>query len=395
MKLSKQYLLYSSSRVISLVNSTLAAKVLTPEQLGASAIIQSIATQVSTTVDLGLNDYASRNKFLDSINELFYNILVFRLLTTISILIPILLLVTYTNDTINGWWSFIIAIFLLKNATDTLFYYRTIDEMRTYYVFAFLPPLFTAIIYFFTLEGTTIQAYDLLVITSTVLVSNLALVMRMIYQTGVYKFNVRFLFHYLRLNWLLVISTAMNTYTSAGIIIVAAYFLSQDDLGIIRTSLILIVPLELFSSVLHSWLYPRVVTWAKDVNFYQNVKLVYKYYYLLLFVFLGYIILVPDVLFFLGSNFRANEDFIILAVLAKLVAIMFLPYHIAIYTDKSNIFPFFASTWNLLITLSIGGYFIWKYNLVGVGFSLVYLEIFYGGLCVYFTYKLKLSTNVN
>ena len=382
----KQISVFYFAKFLSFVNSSLAAKYMTPELLGPSTIIQSISSNLYSFADLGLNDYASREKLNPKINNIFFNILFYRFSITLLIFAPLIFILKTEIFNLDIWWCLLVFLTVLRLATDTLFYFRTIDRMEIYYLISIIPPLITSVIYFIFIKNIEIEAFDLLIVVSSSLIANLILIFIIFKKIKTYHIQFNFIFNYFKKNLKLIISSSLNIYTSSGILLIAAYFLSIKDMGIIRASFILVVPLEMLFTLYSNWLFPKVICWIND-KFYSFEYLKFLKYYVKIFFLL--IIIFPIFVFLfleiVGEDFFVDLYFILILGSSKLVSIFFLPYQIAIYTDKSNLIITKVSLTNFFFTILVSFFFISSFGVIGVAFSILFLDMFYSIICIYYS----------
>jgi O-antigen/teichoic acid export membrane protein len=364
-------------KLISLCNSVYIIKLLGAEKIGVSTLMQSYTNLSSIGYDFALNEIILKSQKKDNENQLFINAIIFRLLIAIALGIVIFFLARLIIPLEGEAYLIGFLVFaILKNSIDPLIIYRNSEKMELYYIIGIISPIMVSVIYLSMNKDRVFTGLDFISVHATMFIGNLILLGAWLKNITEIKVKIKPIVELIRNNWAITLGSMVHTLTFSFQIIIAGMLLNLEDLGVMRASMILVLPLELAYSVMQNktFIYLKSLVGrddSRDVIFKtaRRSLLVYGIGIILL-------MLIPESFFskILGYDYRYNHEFFIIVGVGKLILIIMAPISLSMYLLQGR-GAILNSSVVMFIVMLLTTVLTYYFSLVGLALSMVIVDL--------------------
>jgi O-antigen/teichoic acid export membrane protein len=373
-----QFIVISLTRVLSFINTYFANRILSLENLGVSSLLQVSAQNIAVLSDFGLNEVSTREYRNSHIFEILGSILIFRLGLSIILCFLVSIAWLYIENRYFTWATLaILFVCVIKNGSDMLYVYRTLNNLLEFYLINLAAPVIVGFFYYFSLKDLAyVPGVELLILTSVSSVLNGIMLLRMRGKIKL-NFNYSITKNYIISSWKLSLSAIINVFVSSGLIYYCAIILDIGALGLVRTTLLLIVPFEILLYVVNNFFMRDFFSCRS-----AGERLVFYHKYLMrMFPILFFSIIIvlsinENILaVVLGYDYKLSIFYFKIIAMSKIFLLSFLPFTQILYTDNKNNMPLFSST--LVVFVSMPGflYSIENYSLIGLAITQASVDV--------------------
>ena len=385
-----QYIFIAFTRIISFINSIYAYRLLPTENIGMSTLLQASSAHISVFVDLGLNEYATREAQNHKIKEIISTILYFRIIVSIILLTCTFIFVTiFDYGTLNYFVMLVIFLLILRSSTETLFIYRTIGRLTEYYLLLLSGPVIIAVMYFLLLDDLKkIAAIELFLLAFVNTMVNGLLIMR-VRKYLTLSFRWQSVATYIFGNWKLSLAAFLNVTITSSLVYYVSYLFDFEILGLMRVSLLFVLPFELvYFTLMNYYMKELFECDTRKKRFLFLKKYFSKALPLVLLMFICLLgIYNTSLLSVLGLNEKISLDFMAIMIVSKILMVGFLPFIVIPFADNRNNLPLFNSVFSGFLVFVFAFLLIKQYNLVGLAVTNLVLDLSSCVLGFFYFYK--------
>ncbi len=384
----KEIIILATSRAINLYNSVGIVKIMGPENIGISTLMQSYTSISAIGYDYALNEIILKSQRKNNANDLYATVLFLRLLlaSTISIII---ILLAFAIDWIKApIYIICFVIFaIIKNSIDPLLIYRNTGKMDIYYSVGIISPIMVAIIYSLLNEKYIFAGIDFITINLSLFLVNIILLLKWIKKLDKIKIRLKKVIFLIKNNWGISLGSIINTITFSMQLIIAGLILGVGEIGVMRASLILVLPLELIYQVIQNKTFIDVknIIDRNDANnlIYDEVKKNSRLF--VIPVLLAMIIPENFIQQILGHDYKYSHSFFVIVAVSKFMLIVSAPLTLSMYLIDGRK-AILESSLLMFITMFIAIPFVYYFHLIGLALSMFLVDAM---LPAYGFYKLR------
>lgn len=342
------------TRLISLLNSIFAVKTLGSYNIGFSNVVQTTINQTSIIYDGNLNSVGIR-KIIESKYsnlEIAYKIISLRFLVSFLVSFFWIIVVFLTQPTHQMVW-FIGGLYIIVNALDLNFYFRSLSIYNTYIVISGLTPVLIGIFYYIFLHSSDQTGLDLVILFISSLITCFLSWLYIYFKKGIFVLKFYTLKEYCSVfneNKMLWYSSVIGIAYPAIQVYLIAYLLGLKENGVYKASFLFIVPLDMFITTFTGIILPKITEWKMQgiESYKKNVNNLFKK--LLLFfpiIFISLSLISKDIFHqIVGNKYIFSFDVFRIVLMGKIIMIIFLPYTCTIIANRQD-------TYNLGITFIV------------------------------------------
>lgn len=364
--------------MLSFINTYFANRILPLENLGVSSLLQVSAQNIAVLSDFGLNEVSTREYRNTRIFEILGSILIFRLGLSIIFCFLVSIAWSYIENRYFTWVTLaILFMCVIRNSCDMLYVYRTLNKLLEFYLINLAGPVIIGLLYYLALKDLAyIPGIELLILTSVSSVLNGIMLLRVRDKVQL-NFNYPIIKKYIINSWKLALSAIINVFVSSGLIYYCAIVLDLGSLGLVRTTLLLIVPFEILLYVANNF-YMRdffsCISAGERLAFYFSY---FKRMFPILFISIIIVLIVNENILaaVLGYDYKLSIHYFKIIAISKIFLLCFLPFTQIIYNDNKNNMPLLSSALVALISIPGFLYSIENYSLIGLAMTQASIDV--------------------
>ena len=383
------------SRLVSMLNSIYAVSVLGPYNIGFTGIIQSSISQASIFYDGGLNAVGIRSLVESGRSdlEIAMKIVSFRFLISFALALLWFLSVLVFEPKNQLVWM-IGSFYIIINALDLNFVYRSLGNFNVYALIMSLGPVLVAGLYRSYLFNSYQVGFDLYFLFVG---SALTCILAWLYVYFKLKIKLLRFFHFREYFNLFKMNKSMWFTSIIGIVYPAiqvysiALLLGLTENGIFKASFIFLVPIELLSTTLAGVILPKLSEWrANGAKFYNDrVTTLGRLFFILFFFVFFLIFLIPSNVLqdLVGIDYLFSFDVFRIVLIGKIVMIVLLPFSVALVANKQDSLNLKISIGVLLISFFFNFTLIPEFGLKGAAVAMMICDMAFPVVALFKFYK--------
>jgi PST family polysaccharide transporter len=377
-------LLNTISKALNFFASTRAAKILGPENIGLSSVVQTTSTQISLFTDGGFNTIGVKILLDDEklINRNIQKIISLRILIGIIILILITpFIFQYKFSSI----ALITGIILFVNSViDLNFVYRALQIYSIYSIISSIGSILSFIFIFLLVNGHSHAVIELFILSISIFTSHVISWVVYFNKKKSVPFKLFSIKEYLGLinntKFYWINSIVATVYPAIQIYIIMMY-LGLTWNGIFRVANSLTIPVEFIMQTVGILLLPKVVAWNKlEIDLFR--KKIHDTF------LLQFLIILPVVLgliffsniifhFLLGNRFQSGVNIFRIILIGKFINSTGQVFSFALVSLNKHKFYFLSVLSIAIINITISIPLIKYWGIFGAAIALMTTDILY------------------
>lgn len=377
-------ILNTFSKALNFFASTRAAKILGPENIGLSSVVQTTSTQFALFTDGGFNTIGVKI-ILDNdklVNMNIQKIISLRILLGIIILI---LLTPFYSKYNNSNIAMITGLVLFTNSIiDLNFVYRALQIYSTYSLISVLGSIISFVFIFLMINGNTHAVVELFILSISIFISHIVSWVVYFNKTKSIPFKIFTIKEYLELinygkfYW---INSIIATVYPAIQIYIIMFFLGLTANGIFRVANSLTIPVEFIMSTIGILLLPKVVTWNKlnIVLFRQKIQQIFLLQFVIIFPVILGLIFFSDFIFhlLLGNRFQTGVNIFRIILIGKFINSTGQVFSFGLVSLNKQKYYFLSVLFIAILNITISIPLIKYWGIFGAAIALMTTDILY------------------
>lgn len=377
-------LLNTFSKALNFFASTRAAKILGPENIGLSSVVQTTSTQVALLTDGGFNTIGVKILLDDDklINRNTQKIISLRILLGIIILIlliPFIFQYKFSNIAL-----FTGIILFVNSVIDMNFAFRALQIYSTYSIISNIGSILSFIFIFLLVNGNSHAVIELFILSTSIFISHIISWIVYYKKTKTIPFKIFSIKEYLELingaKFYWINSIVATVYPAIQIYIIMMY-LGLTSNGIFRVANSLTIPVEFIMSTIGILLLPKVVVWNKlEINLFKK-KITDTF-------LLQFIIILPVVFvfiifsnfifhFLLGNKFESGVNIFRIILIGKFINSTGQVFSFALVSLNKHKFYFLSVLVVAILNIAISIPLITYWGIYGAAIALMTTDVLY------------------